>query len=168
MSVTWEERHSHNHDLSQHKKQTMSSSSLTPLSPYTDNNTLTKPRNVRLLITLITVNNEDPTEHNVTRYAILIIIIFFSLNIWNFVLQFYTQSGKWPDLVLEIFTRRPGRERDILFVSRVFMEFRTAVNTKAAIKQLVESMSSEFGANFKSKRFLIGDKGNHPTTDSEH
>lgn len=39
------------------------------------------------------------------------------------------------------------------------IEFKTEVNTKDAVQQLIESISHEHGANLKSKGFLIGVKG---------
>jgi hypothetical protein len=135
-----------------------SSSSLSPPPPYI-NNPDPEFTDERLTTSLQMVDNLHPTEHNVTRYAILLLLQFFSLDIWNIVPQYYTQKGKWPDIALENFVRRPRRRRDRLFVPRVFIEFKTEVNSADAIKQLIESISNEHGPNFKSKGFLIGVKG---------
>lgn len=53
-------------------------------------------------------------------------------------------SGKWADLICEKSTRRPRLERNSLFVSRVFIEFKPVIKTKDAIAQLIESISNEF------------------------
>lgn len=144
----------------------MYSSSLSPLPsspappPFpTSNNSHTEYTEARLRTSIWMVDNLHPMEHHVTRYAIFFIINYFPLEIWNIVPQYYTYSGKIPDIVLETFVRRPGRERDSIFVPRVYIEFKTEVNTKDAIKQLIESISFEHGANLKSKGFLIGVKG---------
>ena len=51
-------------------------------------------------------------------------------------------------------------EHEIEFgVPRVYIEFKTEVNRKDAIQQLFESLSMEYGADLKSKGFLIEVKG---------
>jgi hypothetical protein len=105
------------------------------------------------------VDKDYPTEHNITRYVMLLLIDLFPLKIWNFVPQYYTQNGKWPDLALETYIRRPGKKRDPIFVPRVFLELKTQINTNDAIIQLIGSISDQYGPYFKSKGFLIGVKG---------
>ena len=82
--------------------------------------------------------------------------------------QYYTQNGKWPDIVLEKFIRRPGRVRDNLFVPRVFVEIKTDVNSRDAIEQLIEAITKEYGPSFNSKGFLIGVKGTQWTIMDYH
>lgn len=93
------------------------------------------------------------------RYALLLLDKYFSHNIWNFVPQYYTAQGKWPDLVLEQYIRRPGKNRDQLFVPKVYLEFKTQLNTKDAVAQLIEAIGWEYGDKFRSRGFLIGVKG---------
>lgn len=100
-----------------------------------------------------------PLEHHVSRYAIVLFIKFFSLEIWNLIFQFYTHAGIWSDLVLKTFVRRFGRRRDCIFVLRVFVEFKSATNDEDAIKQPIAFISMEYGFRFKSKGFLIGVEG---------
>lgn len=135
----------------------MSSSSLSSIPPSSPPDTELIPD--RLTTSVRMADHLDNLEHNVARYAILLFIKFFSLEIWNMVPQYYTYAGKWPDLILEIFVRRPGRRRGYIFVPRVFVEFKAAINEQDAIKQLIASISEEYGPRLKSKGFLIGVKG---------
>lgn len=77
-----------------------SSTPLYPLSPShissSDTNTNLTPSEVRLNTSINMVKDQHPTEHNVARYAMLFLMKFFLLDIWNFVPQYYSQSGKWP------------------------------------------------------------------------
>lgn len=123
----------------------------------------------RRLLTSIGMAVHTPNlEHHVSRYVILLFTFYFSLQTWNLVTQFYTYAGKWPDLVLEIFLHRPGRRRDGIFVPRVFVEFKSASNSDDAIKQLIQSISMEYGPELSSKGFLIGVKGTQWTIMDYH
>lgn len=83
---------------------------------------------------------------------------YFARSTWNRVPEFRTYVGKIPDLVLETFVLRDGL-RTRIFVPRVFVEFKTAINNTDAIQQLLDSIILEYGPNLKSKGFLIGVKG---------
>jgi hypothetical protein len=99
----------------------MSSSSLS--SPPSSNNSLDTAYTAeeRLRIALEVVDDMPHSEHHVVRYSMILLEQYFSSNTWNNVPQYYTQNGRWPDLALELYIRRPGQKRDRLFVPRVFV-----------------------------------------------
>ncbi|MCJ1426761.1 hypothetical protein MMC29_004664 [Sticta canariensis] len=82
----------------------------------------------------------------------------------KFLSQLSSRGYKLPSAVLSIhlFWRKTV-VRNNLFVARVVIEFKTAINTKDAIIQLINSISKKYGANFKSKGFLIGVKAHQWT-----
>lgn len=96
---------------------------------------------------------------NVARYALIILNKFFSQSILDVVPQFYTSSGKIPDLVLETYLHRGGQERSRVFAARVYIEFKSELNTKDAIKHVVESIDLEYGEGISFRGFLIDVKG---------
>ena len=132
----------------------MSSSFLPPT--YTG---FTEFEDRRLKSALALLDTPPILEQNVARYAIILLYKYFPKSIWNFVPQFYTSSRKIPDVVLETFIERAGRVRDQFFTARVYVEFKSELNTKDAIIQLLESIDLEYGAFFFSRGFLIGVKG---------
>lgn len=140
-------------------------SSPPPISSY---NTNTEFLDQRLRSALSLVGKKGSSEAEVTRYTIILLQKYFSYNVWNLVAQYYTQNRKFPDLVLENFIRRPERKRDKIFVPKVFIELKTEVNSQDAIKQLINSISNEFGEKFNSKGFLIGVKGTQWTIMDYH
>ena len=114
------------------------------------------------------MRNPPILEQNVARYAILLLNKYFHKSIWNLVPQFYTYSGKIPDVVLETYLDRVGRVRKQIFAARVYVEFKSELNTKDAIIQLLESIDLQYGATFYSRGLLIGVKGTRWTITDYH
>lgn len=107
--------------------------------------------------------SQQSSEHHVTRYVMLIILKVFNILEWNLVPQFYTHSGKWPDLVLESFEYEPEKNRNIVFVPRVYIEFKQQNNKKDPIAQLLESIEHPGSPLLSSKGYLIGITGTNWT-----
>ena len=143
----------------------MSSSSLSSL---TNTNILTNFEEKRLISALTMLNRSSILEQNVARYALLLINKFFSQSIWNIVPQFYTLSGKIPDVVLETYLHREQKQRTRIFAARVYVEFKSELNKKDAIIQLVESINREYLGDIYSRGFLMGIKGSQWTIMDYH
>ena len=99
------------------------------------------------------------SEHHVARYVLLIILKVFRMQDWNIVPQFYTIAGKWPDIVLESFERRPEKEGNLVFVPRVFIEVKHKNKADDTIEQLLKSIVYNQSPILSSKGYLIGITG---------
>ena len=138
------------------------------LPPLTNTGILTKFDEKRLISSLTMLNNPCTLEQNVARYTLILLDIFFPHSFWNIVPQFYTSSGKIPDIVLETYLHRVKRERIRVFAASVYIEFKSELNSKDAIKQLVESFDLEYGEALFSIGLLIGVKGSQWTIMDYH
>jgi hypothetical protein len=128
-------------------------------SPLSDTETQTYFEKERLMAALSWEKSDKTSEHHVARYVLLIILKVFNMLEWNIVPQFYTYAGKWPDIVLESFDGQPGKERNYLFVPRVFIELKHKNNADDPIKQLLESVKFNQSSTLSSKGYLIVIKG---------
>lgn len=99
------------------------------------------------------------TEHHVARAVLLLIDLFFQKTIWNMVPQYYTNSGHWPDLVLEIFQERSESVRNNFFLTAVIIEFKRAGSNDDPIQQMKDSILFEYGPLHSTRGILIGVKG---------
>lgn len=104
-------------------------------------------------------NPEGRYEHDITRYALLILQKWFLPEVWNIVPQFRTNRGMVPDLVLEQLVVRSGDKGNPVFAPGVFVEFKSLLSTKDAIAQLMKSICQEYGPTMRSRGFLIGVEG---------
>lgn len=120
---------------------------------------LTYPFEFKLQAALNLALLNNHSEHHTARCAIMILLLFCSLEDWNIVPQFFTNEGKWPDLALEHFRYRPGKRREIVFVSHIFVEFKKVNSPDDPIAQMKEAIISQHGPAFNTKGILIGVKG---------
>lgn len=97
-------------------------------------------------------------EATVVRYATLVLQRFFPASLWNFVFEYRTNVGHYPDAAIENFLYG-ATEEDPLFVPQVFVEFKSVFNKKDAIQQLMQAIVRECGPRLRSKGFLIGVQG---------
>jgi hypothetical protein len=151
----------------------MSSSGLSspPSSSHISDSPVAGPferASLRIKTALKWVEKYTSSEHHTARLAIIIINCYFSMDLWNIVPQYYTQAGKWPDLILEKFYHRPGKKREHTFVPLVFIEFKSPKNPDDPSKQLAEAIKNEQGELFNSKGYLIGIKGTLWTIEDYH
>lgn len=120
---------------------------------------LTHTLGIRLQAALKLAQLNKNSEHHTARCAIMILLLFCSMEEWNIVPQFFTNTGKWPDLALEHFIHRPGKKREIVFVSNIFVEFKRGNSPDDPIAQMKKAIISQHGPAFNRKGILIGVRG---------
>lgn len=113
----------------------------------------------RLLSAFQHYQNDSGSEHHVARFAILLLMKIFDMEQWNLVPQPYTLYKRWPDLVMEEFTVRPGKNRKNVFVAKIYIEFKTEVNPKDPLAQVLEAIQCQTGRRWPSKGIVIAIKG---------
>ena len=94
------------------------------------------------------------SEHYVTRYVMLILQLFFASPTWTLVPQFWTRNNEYPDLALEWFDEG-------IFISKIHVEFKSTQikSPSVAIKQLMDSLTQEYGPSYPSRGHFIGIQG---------
>ena len=122
---------------------------------------LDKENEEKILTASGLVKGGTHSEHHTMRLVFILFNILFPTKEWNFVPQFYTHMGKWPDLVLERFYYRPDNKRKSVFVSKIFLECKTEKSSDDPIQQLKEAIPLEYGVWHSSRGVLIGVKGLH-------
>lgn len=116
---------------------------------------------------LLWENDHKDSEHNVARYAILLLRQYFRQD-WVMVPQFRTEGKMIPDLVLEVYEERSGKSRSELFVAKVYIEFKLSINRKSAIQQVLRSVSLLPGEKLPSTGVVIAVQGRHWTIMDYH
>lgn len=137
-------------------------SSVTPSSTRTslpNTGSLTSFEEKRLNSALTMLDDPYILEQNVARYVLILLNKFFPYDIWNIVPQYYTYSGKIPDLVLETYLDRGEHARNKIFAASVYIELKSSINTKSAIQQVIGSIHHQYGKALFSRGYLIGVQG---------
>lgn len=100
---------------------------------------------IEAAINLVGKKKPGNTEDYVTRYAVMILLLFFNINTWNMVPKILTQAKKFPDIAFERFRTRSDKTKH--FVTTVWVELKSYVNMspKQAIEQLLESIRVKHG-----------------------
>ncbi|KXS93446.1 hypothetical protein AC578_2253 [Pseudocercospora eumusae] len=98
---------------------------------------------------------EGATEDYVARYANNFIRQIFTVRNWSIVPQYFSQSGKFPDLVLETWTK--NKDGKTVFVPKIFIEFKSTVGdtVSKALKQAQDAVAKEYGGHYRNKGYLI-------------
>lgn len=98
---------------------------------------------------------EGATEDYVARYANNFIRQIFTVRDWSIVPQYFSQSGKFPDLVLETWTK--NKDGKTVFVPKIFIEFKSTVGDpiSKALEQAQEAVAKEYGSHYRNRGYLI-------------
>lgn len=113
----------------------------------------------KIFIAFGMIQHGTSSEHHTMRLVFILFLLMFPTKEWNFVPQFYTHEGKWPDLVLERFYYRPNNHRKRVFVSKIYLECKREESSDDPIQQLKDAIPLEHGAHYSSRGVLIGVKG---------
>lgn len=98
-------------------------------------------------------------EHHTVRYVMILLHIIFFDEKFNILPQFYTWSGCYPDIALEVYYTRPGSWRNCGFVCTDFFEAKPAASGDDPFVQLRRAVSEEFRVFRYSKGVVDRDSG---------